>query len=806
MKRHSKNGIFIVGLLSMMVAFPLSVHASAMGEQIPSAAGVDADSVPTGVESAIGRKDLNPDFKVGLVLSGGGAKGIAHAGVIQALEENDIPIDCVAGTSMGAVVGSLYTCGWSPAEMMTFFKSKDFGYWSTGKINPDHIYYYTQPAPTPAWLSVNLNFSDSTQSIANQILPTNLINPLPMNIEFLELFAPYSKQCDENFDRLMVPLRTVCSDVYHKHKVVCSSGSLGDAVRASMSFPLVFKPIELDGVLMYDGGIYDNFPVDVMEEDFDPDFIIGVSVSSPDTKPQAGNVYSQLEDMIIQNNNYSVPANKGVKIQVPVLQFGVLDFGKAEEIYQIGYKTGLAMVDSIKTRCKARRALTEVTAHREAFSAAKPEIVFDSLRIEGATPGQRRFLESLFYDGTRRRPISLPEVETGYYRAVTGNKLTNLLPQYIMAPDNKNILLLEADVKNPWNLSVGGWITSSTQSMLYLHVGYHTLSFNSMNVDLSGWIGQSYYAGMLSGKFALSTPTPSYLQAEMVLSRQKYFNSELLFYQDKNTPTFITDSQAFLKVGYCRAAGKKGLLKATFGGGLITDKYFPDNDLDFSTRGKDVTNYRLLALELDYQRNSLDNEMYPMAGEYFDANIIGTHEASRFLPQGDKRGVKWEKARWSISAQAKWKRFFPVHRHFIIGAAAEGLVTVKPLTQNYTATLIHAPSFAPTPSVLNYFNPYFRSDNYVAAGVIPVWNPVGKLQVRGDFYAFAPIRNLEQTANGCRYKGWFRRTEFLGEVAAVYNFPFASLSVYGNYLSSPGDNWNFGISFGLYFQAPRLVR
>ena len=74
-------------------------------------------------------------------------------------------------------------------------------------------------------------------------------------------------------------------------------------------------------MLVYDGGIYDNFPVDVMRKDFKPDFIIGVSVSSPDSKPEAGDIYSQLEDMIIQNNDYSLPADEGVKIQVPVLDF-----------------------------------------------------------------------------------------------------------------------------------------------------------------------------------------------------------------------------------------------------------------------------------------------------------------------------------------------------------------------------------------------------------------------------------------------------------------------------------------------------
>ena len=188
---------------------------------------------------------------VGLVLSGGGAKGIAHVGVIKALEDNDIPIDYITGTSMGAIVGSLYSCGWTPDSMLRFFESPDFGYWSTGTINPADKYYFDMPEKTPQWAGINLSLRDSAV-FSIKMLPANLISPIPMNIEFMRLYAKYSKQCGEDFNRLFVPFRCVCSDVYHKRKIVCSSGSLGDAVRASMSFPLVFKPIKLDGVLVYD--------------------------------------------------------------------------------------------------------------------------------------------------------------------------------------------------------------------------------------------------------------------------------------------------------------------------------------------------------------------------------------------------------------------------------------------------------------------------------------------------------------------------------------------------------------------------
>ncbi|MEE1338926.1 MAG: patatin-like phospholipase family protein, partial [Muribaculaceae bacterium] len=128
---------------------------------------------------------------VGLVLSGGGAKGIAHIGVIQALEDNDIPIDYVTGTSMGAIVGGLYASGYTPQEMMQLLMSKGFADWSTGVINPNLTYYYDKSEPTPAFVNLNFALSDTTKN-SSSIIPSSLINPIPMNFAFMELFAPYT--------------------------------------------------------------------------------------------------------------------------------------------------------------------------------------------------------------------------------------------------------------------------------------------------------------------------------------------------------------------------------------------------------------------------------------------------------------------------------------------------------------------------------------------------------------------------------------------------------------------------------------
>ena len=121
---------------------------------------------------------------VGLVMSGGGAKGIAHIGVIKALEENEIPIDYVTGTSMGAIVGAFYAMGYTTEEMMTVVKSQQFESWSTGTISRDLQFYFRKGDPSPRFASINLGSGDGQKKISTNFLPSSLINPTPMNYGF----------------------------------------------------------------------------------------------------------------------------------------------------------------------------------------------------------------------------------------------------------------------------------------------------------------------------------------------------------------------------------------------------------------------------------------------------------------------------------------------------------------------------------------------------------------------------------------------------------------------------------------------
>ncbi len=214
--------------------------------------------------------------KVGLVLSGGAAKGIAHVGVLKALEENEIPIDYIAGTSMGGIVAGCYAAGMSPQQIEEIMLSKEFLSWVNGRLEQGYNYYYNRPDDNPSILKINL----SLDSTFNFNLNSSIANDLSLNFALAEMMAQPSAIARNNFDSLFVPLRVVAADIFTQTEVILKSGNLSDALRATQTVPFFYHPIKVDNKYLFDGGVYNNFPVDVVQNDFNPDVVIGSNVSS----------------------------------------------------------------------------------------------------------------------------------------------------------------------------------------------------------------------------------------------------------------------------------------------------------------------------------------------------------------------------------------------------------------------------------------------------------------------------------------------------------------------------------------------
>ena len=266
------------------------------------------------------------DHKVGLVLSGGGAKGLYHIGVIKALEENNVPIDYVAGTSMGSIIAGLYAAGYSPEQMCAIVASGDVQRWVSGRIDDAHRQYFMEQDTPPALLTVRFGVNKEDimrrraekaagipRSKQNSLLkiPADLISSAQVDMALNELFLPATVACGGDFGQLMVPFFCVASDMTARRAVVFRDGDIGKAIRASMSIPLVFKPLKYKDMLLYDGGLFNNFPWQTMVEEYAPDHIIGVKCTFGNTPvDESSNLIDQALMLMTSDTDYHLPADR----------------------------------------------------------------------------------------------------------------------------------------------------------------------------------------------------------------------------------------------------------------------------------------------------------------------------------------------------------------------------------------------------------------------------------------------------------------------------------------------------------------
>ena len=309
--------------------------------------------------------------RVGVVMSGGGAKGLYHIGVLEALEQNGVPIDYVAGTSMGSIIAAMYAAGYSPAEMRAIVSSGVVKEWVSGRIDPNkYMDYYRQVGNNPSFLSLLIDVEGPAGKRFQ--VPKNLISSTQIDLALTELFAPATAASDGDFDRLMVPFLCVASDMNHRRPAVLRSGELSEAVRSSMAIPLVFRPMGIDSMLLYDGGIYDNFPWKPLDEEFSPDLIVGSICTAGNTPPSVeSNLMDQAFMLAMQETDYTLPEGRSVTIRRGV-DAGMLDFDRAVEIMDSGYADAMAAMPQILERITDRRDTAYYEARRAAFRERCP--------------------------------------------------------------------------------------------------------------------------------------------------------------------------------------------------------------------------------------------------------------------------------------------------------------------------------------------------------------------------------------------------------------------------------------------------
>ena len=318
-------------------------------------------------------------LRTGLVLSGGAARGLAHIGVLKALEEQGVQVDAIAGTSMGAVIGGLYAAGYKVDELEKLALELDWQQVLSDDPPRQDIPFRRKQDDRDFLVKRKLSFRDD----GSLGLPLGVIQGQNLALLLERLLVHVSDTRD--FDRLPIPFRAVATDIANDQKVIFSSGHLPQAIRASMSIPAVFAPVEVDGRLLVDGGMVDNIPMDVAR-DMGVDRLIVVDIGTP-LQPREQlltvvDVLNQSITMMTRRNSeaqLSTLRQDDLLIQPMLAAFGATDFDRAEQLIDAGYRAGSAL----EARLHAMRSESGGNLALSLARSAEPRTpLITSVRIE----------------------------------------------------------------------------------------------------------------------------------------------------------------------------------------------------------------------------------------------------------------------------------------------------------------------------------------------------------------------------------------------------------------------------------------
>lgn len=728
--------------------------------------------------------------KVGLVLSGGAAKGIAHLGVIKALEENEIPIDFVVGTSMGGIVAGCYAAGMSPGQIEEIILSKEFLLWVTGKLEEGHNYYFARKEDDPSFLRLNLSL-DSTFSIS---LNTSIVNDLSLNFALAEKFAQPSAIAKNNFDSLFVPLRVVASDIFTQSEVILSKGSLSSALRATQTVPFFYNPIRVDGKYLFDGGVYNNFPVSVALSEFSSDVLIGSNVSSKTYKqyPYGKDdhlISRSLLYMLLDNSDPTEIPESGIYIQPDILDYTSFDFSKARALIDSGYNQTLRQMDEIKEKISRRITCEEVTEMRNKFNSQSAPLIIEEIQFDGFNRNQQKFINRFFNGG--KRPLNFSQVKSGYYRLVSHDYFNNLYPGFVYNEGSHDFdFSLTKRPQNNFQVDFGGVIATRNISNIYLGMNYYYFNRTLTHASANFAAGNFYKSAQMKARIDYPNRGQFYLEPFAIFNSWDYLEGNDLVVTNE-TPTILNRIDRNVGAALGVPIGKN--YKLTIEGSYVNNRDNYANSGVFATTDTlDQLKVQGSRAGLAFTTNSLNRKQYANQGRAYSFaldwfGVIENHVPGSTSvanqPTNDYRS--W--IRTKVSLEQYFKQGI-----YSAGYVFEGVLSNQPVFSNYMGTIINAPAFNPIQDSKTLLLQNFRAFNYVAGGWRNVFTIRKSLDFRLEGYLFKPLEAIVKSQNQeATLDSDFTKIYFAATAGLVLHSTIGPISLNVNYYDD--DENPFGV-------------
>ncbi len=729
--------------------------------------------------------------KIGVVLSGGAASGIAHIGVLKALEENHIPIDYITGTSMGALVGSLYAVGLSPKQIEEFVKSDRFKNMSEGTIDEKYAYYFKHNDDNSSWITYPLSFDSSITTT----LPTNVISSISMDFGIMEISGEPSAAAKYNFDSLFIPFRCVASDVEKKESVIFKQGDLGQAVRASMSYPFYIPPIKVEGKLLFDGGLYNNFPANIMYEDFFPDFIIGSNLGSNSPPPKEDNLFSQIRSMLKAKTNYDILCEGGIIIE-PKTEVNLFNFSNLQPIIDSGYAAAMRKMEFIKKFTERRTDSVELEKKRANFKNREPEIIFDNITIEGLNKNQSDYAKKILLH--KNKSVSLEELKEGYFRLASDNKIKNIFP---IAKFNERTGFYDLNLKIKKERDIityfGGNFSNRHISEGFIGLKYNYLGRFASEIMANAYFGKLYSSIQIKTRLDFPYKIPIYIEPNFTWNKWDYYKSSNAFLEDVK-PAYLKQVEEFGDVNIGFPTGKKGRIVG--GATLANISYLYYQTTQFTQQDTtDRTDFKMITTQAYYELNSLNRKQYANQGENLILKIRYVNGGEKNIPGSTSTDTikEFKKQHEWITLKLTAERYFNRKGTLKIGFLGEGVYSTQNLFHNYTSSILAAPAFQPTPDSKSIFLENYRAYKYIAAGIKFVISIRKNIDFRAEGYIFQPYQSLVKTADlNTEYSQPFAFQHFISTTALVWHTPVGPMSLGVNYYDHIKNPFSILFHFG----------
>lgn len=752
---------------------------------------------------------------VGLVLSGGAAKGFSHLGVIKALEENNIPIDYIAGTSMGAIVGALYAIGYSVDDMYALFRSEKFSNWSLGV--PENLFarYYFSGEYEPNIFSVKVGRDQKSATDTTKTwqfaLGNSLITTYPMDIAVMELFSQANKAARFDFDSLMVPFFCISSDINHRKQLLMRNGDLGTAVRASMSFPLAFSPVPLDSMVLYDGGLYNNFPWKEMMELHHPDIIIGSKCVHGQEKIKENDVMGLVTGITSAITDYNIPEEVGILIDAPCYDFSLFDWSNLDAISSIGYKTAMSKMDVIKERIGRRMSPDEYELRREEFKAkCKPVRYSKHIEINGNLNSKAKVFVGKTLRKNKPQNFDIEQLRNMYYRVNEIGIARRLYPSYItedtpghrhIAEDSLVFLKFQATKAVPFTISIGGNISSSSLNQGYVAVNYIHPGLYPWKLGLDANLGKLYRGGALKFRQDIGIDPLVYVYAHVVGHVFDYFNGNQSLIQENKLPKNVNFREFYVKGGiatpfvttyntYADFAVTVGRIQQrSYAQELIDSHQSPDRGLVFVASP-------ILAVKV----RTLNYSMYPTEGSYGYMGFRYAYMNESFKPGStNKLAPRFKNVEHHVwSYRFKGEQYFSLGKHFSLGGNLDISWSKRSHMTNYYTKLMVTPVYEPVRHSTTLLMENYRANTFFAAGISPIIKITPTIYLHTTFSWFQPYRDINRAENGWQYtySDRFPRGASILNGAIVWQTPLGPLSLSTTYYSKGHHSWYTQLNFG----------